>query len=140
MFLRSKPRAFGQFDWIVPVVTSVLPSAISAGASLGAAYIAKSGAVSVAEMGQQTQLMGMAVQQRIAQLQLEALQTKIAATTPTPTPVPTTTTAVTLENPGATRLTETPSPTTLIAGFPTWGLILIAGGAIFIFGKPKKRR
>lgn len=125
-------RGFGQFD----IVMGLLPSVISAGGSVASAYIGKSAATGVAKMGQTTQLMQLGVQQRLAQLQIEAYTKAQVAKTVTPT----------LETPGAIRTTGTVGASqTLTAGIIPENIfgvpviyLVLGAGLIFFFTKRTK--
>ena len=114
--LMSKEQ-FGFFETLV----GLLPSVITTTGTIVSSKIQTSAAKDIAKSQAQTQLASMAVQERIAQLQLQALQTPIAA--PVSSGVA----------PGISALTAGIIPETVL-GVPVIYLILGGVGIFLLWG------
>lgn len=117
-------REFGQWAALLPVLSSV----IQVGGSIGSSLIGASAMKDIASTQQETTLGVAAVQERIAQLQLQGMQTQAAAQVQT------------AQIKAGGGITETVSNvmSSSIAGIPSWILLAAGGGMVFMFMRRRK--
>jgi hypothetical protein len=126
MFASNGPRReFGQWAALLPVLSSV----IQVGGGIGQALIAKGTAESVAKTQSQTALGTAAVQERIAQLQLQAVQTKAVAEVQK---------AEIESGGGITGAVSSITGAIGLGGISPLIFLVIGGGAIFILMRRRK--
>jgi hypothetical protein len=121
---RTRKREFGQFTAFLPLISSV----ISVGGGIAQSLIASSTAKEIASTQQATQIGMATVQERIAQLQLQAFQTQAqtkAAQAAQATPAP---------SPGVTGAISSVVSSS-VAGIPTWMILAIGAGAFLLLRK-----
>lgn len=123
-------REFGFLQALLPVLSSV----IQVGGSIGSSLIGASAMKDVASTQQETTLGVAAVQERIAQLQLQAMQTQAAAQVQT----------AQIEA-GGGGVTGTVSGvvssmmSSNVAGIPSWILLAAGGGVVFMLMKGRRK-